>query len=197
MAVSSDGQMLAITGSQDTGCNASFMGYATAAIETNGGERLWLKSITGDYWTSTAGGLAVTITPDGSQVIQTGGLLSPHYGTAAFSADDGVREWARAYNGRPGADEADAIASSPNSQTVFVTGWTSKAPGGGDYQTIAYRTSDGAERWRARYDDVRSGFDAGIALAVAPDRWVCVTGVSFGGSDGADYVTLAYRTTRS
>ena len=52
--------------------------------------------------------------------------------------------------GGPGG--ATAMAVSPDSQTVYVTGSSATVGSGHDYATIAYGTSTGTQLWLARYN---------------------------------------------
>ena len=184
IAVSPDGRTVAVTGRQDTGCNSSFLGFATAAVDADTGNTRWMKSSTGDYWGSTYGATAVTFTPDSQRVIQTGNLLSTHMATVAYAPDTGKRAWTARYNGG-GFDLALAVGSTPDSGMVVVTGLSSAPTHDDDYATIGYRAGDGATSWVARWDDGKHGNDVAVALAMAPDgSAVYVTGWAYGSSHG-------------
>ena len=128
----------------------------------------------------TAGAVLGTLGLTGASAPQAAG--APH--AARAPAAPGTQLWVSRYNG-PGHDEDDAaaVATSPDGQTVFATGdsWLDNpqdrtAPG--EYVTIAYRAATGA-----------------VSVAVSPAGLVFVTGTSqrdnFNG-DG-DYATIAYR----
>ena len=57
----------------------------------------------------------------------------------AYDAATGTRDWTRLYNG-PGSgdDDAEAVAVSPDSSSVFVTGASPGTSSGLDFATLAY-----------------------------------------------------------
>ncbi len=193
LAISPDGTILVVTGQQDEGCNISFLGYATAAVDARSGETLWYTSPTGEYWTSTAGATGVAFTPDGTRVVQTGNLLSPHLGTVAYAPADGTEVWHTRYTADDGWNLATGVVASPDSQMIFVTGYSHGDAGGWDYVTIAYRASDGHRAWVERFDDPQHRADAAYALAISPDgKTLYVTGWAEAGDAQGDAVTIAY-----
>jgi len=111
----------------------------------------------------------------------------------------GVQLWVRSYNGpadsvdRPAAIAVDALGN------VYVTGYTTVYFAGTtgtsgmrtDYVTIKY-SSDGTQLWTALYDGPVHYFDYGKALAVDNIGNVYVTGQSWQGGTGYDYVTIKY-----
>lgn len=109
------------------------------------------------------------------------------------SADSGDQLWAKRYRGK-GPGYAEAMATSPDGATVFVTGRSSGTTGTYDYVTIAYNAADGSRLWTRRYDGPGGGHDGADAVAVSPDgAAVFVTGASHGSSSsGLDYATIAY-----
>ena len=109
-------------------------------------------------------------------------LTTPPSPTAAAS---GARLWVKRYNGPANGDDyADAVAVSPDGQTVFVTGHSQGTASVG-FATVAYNAATGAQLWVSRY-----GNSAATSLAVSPDgRTVFVTGTSGGGTA---YTTVAY-----
>ena len=111
----------------------------------------------------------------------------------AAAATPGSVLWAKRYNG-PGDnfDGAVAAAVSPNSSTVFVTGYSFDSTTGYDYATLAYDSLTGGVNWTERYDGPTSTTDRASAIAVSPDgSTVFVTGYSES-STGRDYATVAY-----
>jgi len=95
------------------------------------------------------------------------------------STEAGFQLWATRYDGTGGgADEAVAIAASPDGSKVFVTG-SSTSSRSGDYLTAAYDAAGGGELWTARYDGPDHLLDRATAIAVSPDGLkVFVTGFS-------------------
>ena len=110
------------------------------------------------------------------------------------AAVPGAKLWAKRYNG-PGndADQANAVAASPDGKTVFVTGY-SQGTTSTDYATIAYNTATGNKLWAERYDGPAHYIDEASSVAGSPDgKTVYVTGYSYGvGHVEADYATIAY-----
>jgi outer membrane protein assembly factor BamB len=100
--------------------------------------------------------------------------------------------WAARYNGpQDVADEAVAVATSPDGNTVYVTGASPAPNTSNDYATIAYDATTGIQRWVARYSG--PAIDIPYAIGVTPDgATVIVTGQSTGIGTGSDYATVAY-----
>src|SRR5258708_15332893 len=162
------------------------------------GAKLWLQRYNGPGNGSDAA-RSVAVSPDGAAVVVTGeskgatpGTDPSDYLTVAYNAATGTRRGTARYNG-PGTDQAVAVAVSPDGATVFVTGTTWGGSGlGGNYATVAYRASDGAQLWVARYKDPANDGDNAAALSVARDgTTVFVTGTSWRGS-GSGIATVAY-----
>jgi WD40 repeat protein len=108
--------------------------------------------------------------------------------------------WGAFYNGPGnGVDTASAVAVSPDGATVVVTGPSVGHHDGswnGDYATVAYDATTGAERWVARYNGPGNGVDTASAVAVSSDgSTVFVTGSSPGSGTLDDYATVAYDAT--
>ncbi len=141
----------------------------------------------------------LAVSPDGAQVIVTGRSQDVDdvygYATVAYDASDGQGAWARRY-AVPGAPSgynfgAAALAISPDSSRVFVTGTSQDSSGDLDYATIAYATAAGGDLWLKRYDGPANDFDIANALALSADgSSVFVTGQSWG--TDYDYATVAY-----
>jgi hypothetical protein len=114
---------------------------------------------------------------------------------AGAQAAPGTQLWVSRYNG-PGSneDEASAVATSPDGQTVFVTGSSTGAGPNStsQYATIAYQASTGAQRWVRRYDNPGGTVARAVAVAVSPGGGqVFVTGSSSGAGSGG-IATVAY-----
>jgi hypothetical protein len=114
-------------------------------------------------------------------------LVAP--GASAVSA--GSQAWASRYDGPAHADDtAYSVAASPDGSMVFVTGESMGASG--DYATVAYRASTGAQVWVSRYDGPVSGVDIPTDIAASPDgSEVFVTGSS-DARGGTGWATVAY-----
>jgi DNA-binding beta-propeller fold protein YncE len=173
--------------------------YATVAYGAATGQRLWVKRYNGpgngaDYARSVA------VSPTEATVYVTGqsygGAATGYdYATVAYNAATGARRWVSRYNGPASStDAAYRVAVSPNTATVYVTGYSA---GGlstlADYATVAYNPATGAQLWASRYNGPASRSDAAYSLAVSLDGTaVYVTGGSYGGSTLYDYATVAY-----
>lgn len=131
--------------------------------------------------------------------------------TVAYNLDGSTR-WTVRFNGPGGAqdaigDDGRGIALSPSGDRVYVTGGQNQGLGGtptefrfvGDFVTIAYNSSTGAEVWRASYHGPAIGLDMAEQVAVSEDgERVYVTGESQaadlpdGKSGGSDATTISY-----
>src|SRR6266487_3921662 len=110
------------------------------------------------------------------------------------SAATGATLWVRRYDGPANGDDAAAsVAVSPAGGTVYVTGYSTGATSGPDYVTAAYNAATGATLWVRRYDGPANSTDAAYSVAVSSSTGtVFVTGISYGATSGADYLTVAY-----
>ena len=108
----------------------------------------------------------------------------------ARAVTSGTRLWVGRYS-RGDHDTANAVATSPDGVTVFVTG-EQDHNGHANYATVAYSAATGTKLWARRYDGPINGRDAGTALTVSPDGSSVFTGSSEGAVDINDYGTVAY-----
>src|SRR5262249_26243352 len=119
--------------------------YATVAYDASTGARLWVKRYDGRaYNDDYAYGLAVS--PDGATMFVTGRSrrLATYYdyATGAYDTGTGAKLWTKRYNGAANdEDQANDVAVSPDSSTVFVTGYSLGSGTGYDYATVAYAAS--------------------------------------------------------
>jgi len=184
------------------GAVAGALGVTAAGAATHplavSGAKLWVQRYNGPG-NGTDAASSVAVSPAGGTVFVTGqsegatpGSGLSDYLTVAYNAATGAQLWTARYDG-PGTDQAAAVAVSPDGGTVFVTGTTWGGPGlGGNYATVAYRASDGAQLWVARYKDPANDGDNAAAVSVARDGTkVFVTGTSWVGS-GSGIATVAY-----
>lgn len=183
---------LAITG---FGIPATDLGIARAGaaeLPTAPGAQLWVQRFAGGA-EPTAGARAVTVSPAGDKVFVTGESQNG-YATIAYQVSTGARLWVQRYHGpSQWTDYATAIAVSPTGQVVYVTG-TSVGATPGDYATIAYSASTGAQLWVKRYSGPGNSADTPYDIAVSPDgNTVVVTGGNGYVMDDTDMVTIAYR----
>jgi DNA-binding beta-propeller fold protein YncE len=196
VAVSPDGAAIFVTG--ESASSTSGDDYATIAYDASTGAKLWVGRYNGpgdlgDY------AYVVVVSPDGTKVVVTGqssGAVNPDMATVAYDAATGFELWVKRYKGPDNRfDDGDAVAVSPDSTMIFVTGGSSSYTSGYDYATIAYDASNGTKQWARRYDGPSSSDDAARALAVSADgTQIFVTGVSVSATY-SDYATVAYGAT--
>ena len=202
--VTAAGLMVSIAGARCTA--AAPESKATPAARASGsqaapGAQLWLSRYDGRAHTYPVP-TAIAASPDGSAVFVTGWSryhsAPSDYATVGYDAATGRQLWARSYAG-PGeaADEAAAIAVSPDGRIVFVTGTSGPLNGVQEYATIAYSASTGRQLWLRRYKGP-DGYSIARALVVGPDgKTVFVTGYAsrgvYGPGGGSDaFTTIAY-----
>lgn len=102
----------------------------------------------------------------------------------------GQEQWVRRFNGSGNqGDAARGLSLGPDG-SVYITGYAWEAVSAWDFITLKY-DADGSLRWNVGYDN---GFGADRAAAIASDSQgnVYVTGESWGGASGFDYVTISY-----
>jgi DNA-binding beta-propeller fold protein YncE len=136
---------------------------------------------------------AEVLSPDGSTVYVTGcgGILgcSGKIQTVAYAVSTGHELWSITFTPAKSSG-ATAIAISPDGTKVFVTGSARYTYDEyGEYQTIAYDTSTGAQLWSARYAFDTRNYPCCIGVS-ADGTKVFVTGES---QDLTfDFATVAY-----
>ena len=140
VAASPDGKSVFVTG-YSSGTTVGEVGYATVGYNAATGAQLWVKQYAGP----ASGGIgtqaySVAASPDGSTVYVTGESGNDStYATVAYTAATGAQVWVKRYTGNgPSGSAAQAVAVSPATGTVFVTGYSSGSGSGNDYATIAY-----------------------------------------------------------
>jgi len=142
LAVSSGGSKVFLAGT--TGAFEEW-NYATVAYNASTGTQVWARQY-GDGVADAAS--AVAVGPNGSKIFVTGNG-SGDYATVAYQVSNGAQLWAKRYDYETppdNADEASALAVSPDGSKLFVTGgsinypFTQYDPSGLDYATIAYGT---------------------------------------------------------
>jgi DNA-binding beta-propeller fold protein YncE len=144
VAVSPTGTTVYVTGYSDTNTVSSGFEYTTIAYAAADGDQLWLSSYNGPA-KSTSEAYSATVSPDGTTVYVTGysyGCIcgGEDYATVAYNAATGAQQWAQRYHGSgPNASVAQAVAVSPTTGTVYVTGYSDGSGTGYDYATIAYQ----------------------------------------------------------
>ncbi len=165
--------------------SVSLGGFPALAPAAVPGSRLWLKLYNGPANGSDAA-TAVGVSPDGSRVFvagaSTGSTSGNDYATVAYDASTGAQLWAKRYNGTGNStDDAVDLRVSPDGSKVFVTGVSPGSTSDGDYATVAYDASTGAQMWTKRYNGPGNAYDEAHALGVSPNGSVVfVTGYSRG-----------------
>src|SRR5207245_2916778 len=138
---------------------------------------------------------------DGTKVFVTGWSSRESsgydYATVAYDAATGAQLWVARYDGLGhGTDLPYAIAVSPDSARVYVTGSSPTGDEGTeDIATIAYNATTGGVLWVSRFDDPHNGSDQGTSLRVSPDgQRVYVAGHGQGEVNAfdVDWKILAY-----
>ena len=141
VAVSPTGGTVFVTGYTDTASTSAGYEYTTIAYNAATGAQLWLASYNGPA-KSTSEAYSVAVSPSGGTVYVTGSSWGcvcggMDYATVAYNAATGAQLWVERYDGLTGGGNSGrAVAVSPTTGTVFVTGPSADA--GFDYATIAY-----------------------------------------------------------
>jgi hypothetical protein len=204
------GQATAVTVSPDsavvyaTGTIGDFVdsrgSVATFAFNAATGAREWLAVY--HALRPSAEAQSVAASPDGQRVFVSSPVTnssgSPLIATLAYDAATGAALWARLAPGTADSPErisaGRALAVSPDSSAVFVTGMLPGASGTSAATTVAYTAATGAPLWSSRYMGPQ-GNNAGNAVAVSPDgSQVFVTGHSNGTTSpfAQNFATVAY-----
>jgi sugar lactone lactonase YvrE len=194
VATSPDGGTVFVTGVVNGSASMT-----TVAYEAASGAQLWVATYVGPEGMG-ATGQAIAVSPDGTTVFVTGSVIrslsNDDYVTVAYDAATGTQQWASLYDGPGhGDDSPNAIDVSRDGARVVVTGGSEKAPlKSGDYATVAYDATTGAQLWATRYDAI-GGFDEAYDVAFDPaGTTVFVTGGAYVAQRpyDTDYRTLAY-----
>jgi hypothetical protein len=137
MAVSPTGGKVFVTG-VSVGAALGEVDYATIAYGTTTGTQVWVKRRDGYPQSVAVSHTGGTVFVTG-QVYGSGKIAHQNYGTIAYRAATGERLWTARYDGPAHQqDWATAVAVSPTSGTVFVTGYSLGIGTQTDYATLAY-----------------------------------------------------------
>jgi WD40 repeat protein len=147
LAVSPDGTKVFVTGpsTHDSSSGPYNYDYATVGYASNGSQ-LWASRYDGPA-AGTDFPFDIAVAPNGSQVLVTGRSIGPSgtydYETIGYTPLHGYLIWQRRQNGAAnGDDEARALAVSPDSSKVVVTGTSDGTSAyGRDWLTLVYSTS--------------------------------------------------------
>jgi len=167
--------------------------YVTAAYSAATGAQLWRSRYQGTVnhprGDTSADIPSITVSPDGSTVFVAGDLAHGTYRNSylilAYNAATGAQAWVAGY-GDASIAGFRAVAVSPDSATVFVTGTQDRVGGSAfrSYLTVALNASTGNQLWVAQTVFPRFVPHTVTSIAVSPDG----SKVFVGGSSG----TVAY-----
>ncbi|MGH2692638.1 MAG: WD40 repeat domain-containing protein [Actinomycetota bacterium] len=205
LVVSPDGTQIFVAGISGPGAN---LDYAAISYDAATGQEKWVTRYEGIGANLVDSPFDVAVSDDGETLAMTGwsggpGEFDLDFGTVAFDTrgpSAGAIRWVSRYEGLGfrAPDRANAIAISPDGDTVFVGGMSGQDDDGPpfdvDYRftTVAYDASTGAQLWEARRTWEGSTMTEVSDLAVAPDgSLVYATGYA-NGSQNNDMVTVAY-----
>jgi sugar lactone lactonase YvrE len=166
----------------------SAAGTTHAAVSP--GTQLWAKQ----YGVNSGQINSVAVSPNGNTVFVTG-TSSSEYATIAYNTATGAQRWLKLYKGPGGGGCTfdNAVAVSPDGNTVFVTGQCETlSTSHYDYATVAYNAATGAQKWVKLYNGAGT-LNYANAVAVSPGgKTVFVTGESDSKDYVAQYGTVAY-----
>lgn len=205
MAVSPNGEYVAVTGESNGPSLANNYDYATVVYDADTGDERWTDRYDGpdDGWDMAED---IGVGPDGQFVYVTGqadgrdstvqGVSVESrgwaYTTIAYDSKTGSRLWlSRTNESEGGGSEPGALAVSPDGDRLVVSG-----RGLRNISTISYDTTTGAKQWTAKYPGPTRHPDSVSAAAFHPTgSTVYVAGVSYDYGTRDDYVTIAYNAT--
>ena len=163
--------------------------YTTVKYDANGNQ-LWEARYNG-----AANGddsVKALALDDAGNVFVTGCSYRPElgfdYATVKYSPQ-GTQLWVARHKAQP--RESLVALTIDKTGHVYITGSTLGTDDLPDYLTIKY-DPDGKEVWTARYSAEGADIDYATAIAMDCRGDVYVTGTSFAGDTGMDYVTIKY-----
>jgi len=163
--------------------------YTTVKYDAKG-KQLWVRRYNG-----AANGddsLKALGLDDAGNVYVTGCSYEPESGfdyTTVKYSPKGTQLWMARHKALP--RESPVALTIDKAGHVYITGSTLGADDQPDYLTIKY-DSEGQEVWTARYSAEGHDIDYATAITVDCRGDLYVTGVSFGGDTGMDYLTVKY-----
>ena len=190
VAASPDKAVVYVTGI--TTKTAGLRNQVTVAYNAATGKQLWLARYQGmgRHPRGSAGVPSITVSPDGATVYVAGDLArgtgNNDYLVLAYNAATGAQLWAEAPAGFASIAGFRAVAVSPDSATVFITGTRDSVGGSASrsYLTEALDASTGTARWATQTSFPRFVPHTVTSIAVSPDG----SAVYVAGSSG----TIAY-----
>ena len=148
----------------------------TVAYNAATGRQLWLARYqgTGRHPRGSAGVPAITVSPDGATVYVAGDLArGAHndYLVLAYNAATGAQRWAVTPLAFASVAQYQAVAVSPDSKTVYVTGTQDFAGSAAfkSYDTIALSAATGATVWDSQRATRPHVGHTLTSIAVSPD----------------------------
>jgi WD40 repeat protein len=177
----------------------------TVAYNAATGKQLWLERYqgTGRHPRGSAGVPSITVSPDGATVYVAGDLARGghnDYLVLAYNAATGAQRWVVTPLAYGSAAQFQAVAVSPDSKTVYVTGRLDFFGGmaAKSYDTIALNAATGATVWNANTKFPPHVFHFITSIAVSPDgSTVYIAGssgtVAYNAATGAQLWLDAYK----
>ena len=197
IAVSADGKAVYITGGSRG--RTSRQDFATVGYNAATGKQLWAGRYNGPGNLNDSGA-GIAVSPDNATVVVTGGSkgkagqYDPDWATIAYNAKTGAPRWTKRYGSATTADISTALVVNPNGGTLYVTGLVGGFKEDGEYGTVAYSLSTGAQKWAKFYDGPAGLYSEAEALAISRDGHTLYETGSSDSSDTIDMATVAYRT---
>jgi WD40 repeat protein len=169
------------------------------AFEATSGVSRW--QVTLPYGTGGSSVADLAVSRDGSAVLVTGENTSQATGadylTRSLAIGTGAELWRATFLQTRG-DTPEALAISPDGGTVYVAGATEQPANGWDATTVAYRVSDGTQRWVGNYSGPNTQDPEGEimqSLAISADgRRLAVAMRSPGVTSNTDMAVVSYDT---
>ena len=177
----------------------------TVAYNAATGKQLWLERYqgTGRHPRGGAGVPSITVSPDGATVYVAGDLARGghnDYLVIAYNAATGAQRWVVTPLAYGSAAQFQAVAVSPDSKTVYITGRLDFFGGmaAKSYDTIALNAATGATVWNTNTKFPPHVFHFITSIAVSPDgSTVYVAGssgtVAYNAATGAQLWLDAYK----
>jgi hypothetical protein len=170
-----------------------------ATFNAADGTRRWQVSL--PYGTGGSSVTDLAVSRDGTAVLVTGENTTQGTGadflTRSLAIATGAELW-RATFLQTGGDTPEALALSPDGGTVYVAGATEQPLNGWDATTVAYRVSDGTQRWVGNYTGPNQNDPEGEimqSLAVSADgRVLAIAMRSPGAATNTDMAVVTYDT---